>query len=113
MLYTCKECGREHDDARYQDYCRECKPWILLIQQLDKPEVVIFAQKYYWIGSEFAARGDRGHSGRLFTIYFKDGRVVKTTNLWDGGPVPERFQDRIRNNAIRVEGSSVAEDRVI
>jgi hypothetical protein len=30
-----------------------------------------------------------------------DGRSIKTNNLWFGGVIPERFRDRLPDNAIR------------
>lgn len=40
-----------------------------------------------------------GFSGQRFVIEFHDGRRVESTNLWHQGEIPERFRDRLPDNA--------------
>jgi hypothetical protein len=40
-----------------------------------------------------------GHGGREFRIRLASGEVVNTNNLWHGGQIPERFWNRMPDNA--------------
>src|SRR5690349_4958169 len=47
----------------------------------------IVGGRFYSIGDEKAER--KGFYGRLHCIKFFDGRLLKSTNLWNGSPIPE------------------------
>lgn len=65
----------------------------------DEPErSVRIAGKHYAIWPE-TDTGARGFGGRQFTIQFSDGRVVRTTNLWHQGEIPEQFRAFLPDNA--------------
>lgn len=74
--------------------CNECAHWSIVCDNL--PEVVIEGHAY-GIGKEGSPFP--GFAGRRFDIEFHDGRKVTTHNLWSHGQVPERFRDRIKDNA--------------
>lgn len=41
----------------------------------------------------------KGHGGSLFRIRMHDGTLIDSRNLWCQGPIPERFRDRLYDNA--------------
>jgi len=42
----------------------------------------------------------RGFGGKEFKITFKDGREMTCNNLWHRGEIPERFLERLPDNAV-------------
>ncbi len=68
-----------------------------------EPRAVRIDGCHYWIGEESPStpNNQRGYYGKKFIIEFFDkkrGRI-KTTNLWLNGTIPERFRDRLEDNA--------------
>ena len=75
--------------------------WVDRIQAND-PSAFISNGIAYTIGDEDA--DSRGFGGSRFHIIFNDGREVDSTNLWCGGHIPERFRDRLPDNATTEMG---------
>ena len=108
-IFKCKECGIEVDSTKWSDtldletkqLCHNCNFWMDYVEEADDPNSVRINGNHYWVGNEedFKDKGMRGFDGKLFVIKFKDGRVVRTTNLWYQGQIPERFEDRLPDNA--------------
>jgi len=65
-------------------------------ETLDETAVIINGRCYH-IGDEDSKSYFRGFGGALFIIEFFDGRVVRTTNLWENGVIPPRY--RVPDNA--------------
>lgn len=98
--FTCPECGKTvkiYDKAG--TVCYRCQFWLLKAQNKDHPDFVRCRGWHYIIGDDKNHVGERGFAGRTFTIKFKDGRVVTTSNLWGQGEIPERFRERLPDNA--------------
>ena len=104
----CKECGAPilswlWDDADVMlelRLCFTCKFWYEKIPLADDSKVVRIHHTHYWIGEEANKGVFRGFGGQKFVIKFNDGRnEVTTTNLWCQGEIPERFWDRLPDNA--------------
>ena len=57
--------------------------------------------KHFVIGNEGKSRRAefRGYGGAKFVIIFNNGDRVETTNLWAQGEIPERFRNRLPDNA--------------
>lgn len=53
----------------------------------------------YFIGNENSKSSFRGYDGQPFYITFDDGTMIRTTNLWHNGTVPETYKDRLPDNA--------------
>lgn len=108
--HLCKSCGsifgtNYHEigkDLREKNLCFTCNFWEGIIQDFNKSEkhIVVDGVKYT-IGPEKTPEfGFRGYGGSLFIIKFLNSdRVTKTTNLWCQGDVPERFRERLPDNA--------------
>lgn len=108
----CVECGEiESDELIYADevdqkmrelqLCFDCLFWQEYMERVDSPETVRINGHHYVIGDEEETT-IRGNCGCMYAIAFFDGRKVVTTNLWNQGPIPERFQDRLPDNAVFV-----------
>ena len=102
---SCKECQSEIElkfgkdkNSRLESnqLCWDCDFWMDRIVS-DLPKATI-GGKFYYINpnehSEF-----KGFGGRRFKIRFLDGTLTETTNLWLNGEIPERFRDRLPDNA--------------
>lgn len=105
LKYTCRECsqpGEERADAygamlRERKLCFDCNHFWQLFEKRDDPSVVRARGHHYMIG----AKNDPfpGFGGQRFVIKFFDGRVVETKNLWHQGDIPERWRERMPDNA--------------
>ena len=83
-----------------RNLCFNCNFWWERIEKVDHPNSVRINNNHYWIENENASRNTfRGFGGQKFIIKFDNGRIVVTTNLWSQGEIPERFRDRLPNNA--------------
>ena len=107
MSYKCVECGKDEKASYAKDVkeqmterqlCFRCNFWTNYVEQRDHPSVVRIGGNHYWIGDE-DKRGMRGFGGARFKIKFHSGRYVESTNVWYQGEIPERFRDRLPDNA--------------
>ena len=113
---TCSECGEDAAlsymgeiglTMREQTLCFNCAFWFekiaLGVRRCDS--VVRINGRHYVIEAEpdRTRRGWQdgmvGHGGREFQIRFDSGREVVTHNLWYQGEIPERWQERLPDNA--------------
>jgi hypothetical protein len=106
----CKECGRlistDYDRKTKEDMiarqlCFRCSFWHEIIADIKNPRRCIIDGRSYIV---VEAPRDmplrcRGFAGRTFKIEWLDGRKVITNNLWTNGPIPQRFLDRLLDNA--------------
>ncbi len=88
-----------------RNLCFSCNHYLhTTIPNKDEPgHLSIQGQTYYYDVKKPIVNTDRpdfyGFGGRQFTIYLKNGEVVKTNNLWSGGVIPQRFLHLIPDNA--------------
>ena len=73
----------------------------LLARDAKRPNhsVAIIDGHHYIIEDENSSDQFRGFGGDKFTITFKDGKVVNTTNLWYQGEIPEECRHLYPDNA--------------
>lgn len=118
--FECRECGN-HDRAAFwiQPYgaqlaerklCHTCNHWHekLAWKAQGDPNQVIVAGVHYHISpddetslKQLGGWGS-GFGGSKFKVRFHDGREVVSRNLWCQGDVPERFRERLPDNAVFV-----------
>lgn len=68
--------------------------------QYDPARRVVVGHRHYIAEDEGATGPFKGHGGRLFTWRMLDtGEVRSSRNLWSQGEIPERFWDRLPDNA--------------
>lgn len=63
------------------------------------PTFVLIDGTPYTIANEHSKSAFRGFGGRKFCIEFFDGRVVTTTNLWQGTPFGDLIRTYLKDNA--------------
>jgi hypothetical protein len=106
----CRECGKPSDSHKYKglnipsDLCFRCDFWLGHISRKDEPESIRINGEHYRLSTPLWEENPQkreflGFAGRVFLIHFNDGRVVKTNNLWHQGTIPERFRNRLPDNA--------------
>jgi hypothetical protein len=96
----CRECQEAMDNLKESGLCVLCERWVAF-SLAKHPSFVRANGRHYIIGDEEGnlVFGMRGFGGERFIVKFHDGRIVKTTNLWAQGVIPERFRDRLPDNA--------------
>jgi hypothetical protein len=107
---TCSCCdsiySSNYSTMRDDGTCFSCQFWI---DKKITDRVVITNDTYYVIGPKSTHPNEfRGFAGRDFYIQFDDGRLESTTNLWHAGKIPERFRDRLKNNAKMISKAEFA-----
>lgn len=116
--YMCVECGAEGNAGSYHGgeeiyaarACFNCHFWLKKVVSRDEPGVVRAGGIHYTIGKEGEAFP--GFSGQRFVVVFNDGRRVETTNLWHQGTIPERFRERLPDNATFERDPNMAARRM-
>lgn len=115
--FNCYKCGEAVDTSKYwkeraleleiASICNTCKFWFnKMFDDIvsHKGSFVIANGSHYIIGDENSADSFRGFYGAKFTVKFFDGRVVKTSNLWHQGEIPEVFKAEMPDNAELING---------
>ena len=101
----CEICGERIEKSMFSGgiYCsKQCfhaKYWLERVMNKDSKTQVVIDNTVYQIDREDSSSCFRGFDGRTFYIKFNDGRIVKTTNLWHNGTVPEAFRELLPDNA--------------
>lgn len=108
---NCKECGGKNVPLTWMEplrsrmekneLCFDCQFWHDKMAIADDPNTARIAGQHYIIGPKRPGvpKAYCGFAGNPFCILFYDGRRVETTNLWHQGDIPERFKERLPNNA--------------
>lgn len=104
----CGECGDVLNDGymepskteiRTKQRCLGCLFWLRYVATRDDKTHAIVNGQHYVITPDAPRAAFQGHGGARFDIRFKDGREVTTCNLWAQGRIPERFRERLPDNA--------------
>ena len=109
----CKECGgivstcyqeELRAQLRHRNICFYCYFWLEKLDVKDYPTTVRVSGTHYMISPDNSSTlGFKGFGGAEFRIKFNDGRYIVSHNLWCQGDIPERFKDRLPDNAVFVE----------
>lgn len=112
----CRECGTEgfelHWCAEHRAHllermlCFSCDFWLEVLA--DKSTHVVVDGVAYALrkGGPVDGEPERwglGHGGRTFIFERLDAARVECSNVWCRGNVPERFRDRLPDDAVIVE----------
>ena len=119
-IKECQKCGESYNLDNYSkksgerwimeedNVCFSCAWWIKRAGMQNNSQSVITnidnIFTAYWLGDEDASNHFRGCDGRLFTIKFANGKIVKTTNLWCNGEIPKYIEDMFTVNAEFITG---------
>lgn len=104
-MIKCDICGKQIDKSVYSDAnlcsseCFHKAYWLERVKNVKSPTQLVIRGDMYQIAREDDASDFRGFGGFPHYIKFFDGRVVKTTNLWANGKVPEEYRDKLPDNA--------------
>ena len=81
--------------------CFKCSHWIGLIEdQTIENRTVVDGRHYIACPKGTVDQyGFRGFGGHNFKIAYFDGRLIESDNVWHQGEIPERFRDRLPDNA--------------
>lgn len=117
MCYTCTKCGKPIEDRLIYRYlngydneepqlCEECEFFdnLMRIDAQGENIVVIANGRHYIVDDEGVSECLKGFSGAKFTVKFFDGRIVKTSNLWCQGDIPQVFKAEMPDNAELING---------
>jgi hypothetical protein len=107
--FKCEECEKTEDTERWrngdklleQKLCQSCSFWMELVRKAGSRDSVRVDGAHFMIFPDVSDgyRGFVGFGGDRFDIQFKNGRKITTKNLWHQGKIPERFRDRLFDNA--------------
>lgn len=90
----CAICGKyegEYSSEHVEGYiCKQCFEDEFWQDTLDK-DVIIIGGRAYHAGDEDSKSVFRGFGGVMNTIKMKDGRIIKSSNLWDNGQIPAKY----------------------
>lgn len=128
--FNCSWCGEEVQSISYgapygprmeaEHLCFSCVHWDMEVSRssTDEPRRIIIDGYCYGVGEKEPSRdpknrvrGDMwGFGGRRFDIeLLSTGQKFTTHNLWGGGQIPDRFRDRLPDNARFLNGASKAQ----
>ena len=81
--------------------CQGCEFWHKFEILKNDPNAVRINGKHYWIGPEDdpAPPYWRGMGGGKVIVKFEDGRQIMSTNFWYQGVIPQRWRERLPDNA--------------
>lgn len=112
----CEICGKEIEKSSYMgavlcsSECFTENYWLekCKAQETDPYEyAIIDGQSYHFNRKKPIAEYSRyeflGFDGKRFTIRYDNGDTYTTNNLWIQGEIPEKYRDRLKNNAIFVK----------
>lgn len=109
----CEICGKEIKESKFSNAilcsseCHTMQFWLEKAKSMQEDKeyasrIAIIDRNMYYIDDEDAVGplgSTRGFGGREFIIKFKDGRIVKTTNLWANGSIPHTLLNKFPDNA--------------
>ena len=106
LNHVCKECGfvenrswRDGKAKELQDkqICYDCSFWLSVIE--DNGLIIVDGDAYKDGGYQSGPSRWKGFGGHKFTIELYSGKTITTDNLSHRGSVPDRFKDRLPDNA--------------
>lgn len=106
---VCEICGKEIEKSYYSGNilcsteCFNKHYWLEFVEKKNDKDMVRYNGTHYVIGDEDSKSCFRGFDGTRFVVYFNDGRVVETSNLWHQGTIPEEFREELKDNVFKIE----------
>lgn len=126
-LFNCSWCKEKVESVSYsapygprmesEKLCFSCVHWDIESSRKNDTRRIIIDGYCYGVGDKEPTRDakDRvsgemwGFGGRRFDIELFTGQRFTTHNLWGGGQIPERFRERMPDNARFLNGASKAQ----
>jgi len=122
-LFNCLWCGESVQSTSYsapygprmeaEKLCFGCVHWDIESSWTDFRRIIIDGY-CYGVGDKEPSGGRIqgemwGFGGRRFDIELFTGQRFTTHNLWGGGQIPERFREKLPDNARFLNGASKAQ----
>jgi hypothetical protein len=84
--------------------CFSCNHWVEIIEDKDNPRRCFVKGAAYWRKDFCNIRLEDQHvlgfSGAVFNIKMNSGEQYRTNDLWHNGMIPNRFTERLPDNAV-------------
>jgi len=114
-FFLCGICGEADSPDNWlgnvleEDLCFSCSFWVRHIYEYRNGKKVVIDGNMYSVGVEVRERfAFKGFGGRQFEIQMKDsGKSFITSNLWHNGQVPDRFREKLPDNAVFITDNEV------
>lgn len=106
-LFTCATCQCIEDSAHWLNgrdllrlaLCQECFLWTSRVKDRDSPGHVRMCHVLFLIADVEPRDASARHTRVEHVVRFRDGRVVRTANLYFIGAIPKRFRAQLPDNA--------------
>jgi len=105
-FFLCPICGKADSPTNWsgglpRGLCFNCSFWTGIKEEYDKGHKLVIDGNAYQVGEELPDHSPafRGFAGRRFTIRQNGGKIIKTSNLWHNGKIPDRFREQMPDNA--------------
>lgn len=112
-MHICKECGKKEEGNWVEEkklrlierqLCFSCDFWYSHYLLKNSKIVARIKGHHYRIGVKTNDPNRwKGMGGSKITIKFNDGRIIHTDNLWHQGEIPERWKERMPDNATFIK----------
>lgn len=127
QVFNCSWCSEPVQSTSYsapygprmeaEKLCFICVHWDIESNRTDDYRRIIINGYCYGVGEKEPSRNSKGRiqgemwgfGGRRFDIELFTGQRFTTHNLWGGGQIPERFRDKMPDNARFLNGASKAQ----
>lgn len=109
----CKECGgviktnylgKIGQTLKEKGLCFSCNHWVEIMEDKDNPRRHFVKGVSYWRKDYRNLPSHEQHvlgfSGSVFKVKTNSGEEYTTNDMWCNGNIPERFKDRLPDNAI-------------
>jgi hypothetical protein len=113
-IERCRECGEPEDRTFIpsvmekmleRQLCHTCNFWTEWVERRDERATARIGGWHYRVhpmAKPSVPAHCKGFGGRLHKIVWDTGWTATTDNLWGQGEIPERFRDRLPDNATFV-----------
>lgn len=111
----CTECGgfiktkgwipKVGENLKEKGLCHTCNHYQEAIETIHDPRRVIVDGRLYWRKdwNSTAPSHCLGYGGAVHQIKMHSGESYKTNDLWYNGEIPQRFRDRLKDNAVFIK----------
>lgn len=93
--------GKVGEVLKERKLCHSCNHYFEAVETVNEPRRVIVNGSLYWRKDWNSTSPSHclGFGGSVYLIKMHSGEVFKTNDLWFNGDIPDRFKDRLKDNA--------------
>ena len=101
---SCNWLGDIGEKLKAINLCFSCHHWVEIIDDKNNPRRIFVKGVAYWRKDfrkiEKNLEHVLGFSGHVFKIKMNSGEEYTTNDLWSSGTIPDRFKERLLDNAV-------------